>query len=195
MPDTMGVLAHLRGSATYVAAFRAAFPGAKDPISYDNVGNAIGAFERGLLTPGRWDTFLAGDTAVLTNSERQGLRMFLATGCQACHSGAYVGGDRYMKAGQAIAWFSQADSGRFAVTKDPKDLFVFKVQSLRNIAKTGPYFHDGSVSDLKEAVRLMAHHQLGKELTPDQVQSIVTWLDTLTGDLPVQYIGYPQQPR
>jgi cytochrome c peroxidase len=106
-----------------------------------------------------------------------------------------MGGDRFAKAGQAVAWFSQADSGRFAVTKDAKDLFFFKVQSLRNIEKTGPYFHDGSVASLNEAVRLMAHHQLGKELAPDQVQSIVTFLGALTGDLPLQYIASPQLPK
>ena len=195
MSDTAAVLAHLRGSAAYVASFRGAFPGDKQPVSYDNVGNAIGAFERRLLTPARWDKFLAGDTAALTLEERKGLRTFVNTGCQSCHLGAYMGGDRFVKAGQSIAWFSQADSGRFAVTKDPNDLFFFKVQSLRNIEKTGPYFHDGSVASLNEAVRLMAHHQLGKELAPDQVQGIVTFLGSMTGDLPLQYIGFPQQPK
>ena len=195
MADTVAVLKHLRESPVYATSFRAAFPGVAQPISYDNVGNAIGAFERRLVTPARWDKFLAGDSATLSAGEKQGLRTFLATGCQSCHLGAYMGGDRFMKAGQVNAWFSQADSGRYAVTKDAKDLFVFKVPSLRNIEKTGPYFHDGSVASLDEAVRLMAHHQLGKELAPNQVQSIVTWLGALTGDLPTQYIGFPQRPQ
>lgn len=194
MPDTAAVLKHLRENAAYAASFRAAFPGEKQPVTYDNVGNAIGAFERKLLTPARWDKFLAGDSTALTPDERQGLRAFLNTGCQACHSGAYVGGDRYMKAGQQIAWFSLADSGRYAVTKDAKDLYVFKVPSLRNIEKTGPYFHDGSVANLNEAVRLMAHHQLSKELAPAEVQSIVTWMGSMTGDLNTDYIAFPQQP-
>jgi cytochrome c peroxidase len=193
MADTMAVLKHLRDSPTYVASFRAAFPGEAKPISYDNVGNAIGAFERRLVTPARWDKFLAGDSAALTVAERQGLRTFLNTGCQSCHSGAFVGGDRFMKAGQVNAWFSQADSGRYGVTKDAKDLFVFKVPSLRNVEKTSPYFHDGSVASLNEAVRLMAHHQLGKELAPADVQSIVTWLGSLTGELPSLYIAFPQK--
>jgi len=195
MADTAAVLKHLRDSPTYVASFRAAFPGEAKPINYDNVGNAIGAFERRLVTPARWDKFLAGDTAVLTVAERQGLRTFLNTGCQSCHLGAFVGGDRFMKAGQVNAWFSQADSGRYGVTKDVKDLFVFKVPLLRNIEKTGPYFHDGSVANLNEAVRLMAHHQLGKELAPADVQSIVTWLGSLTGELPSLYIAFPQKPK
>ena len=195
MPDTTAVLKHLRGSPTYVASFRAAFPGEVQPVNYDNVGNAIGAFERGLLTPARWDTFLEGDSTALSPEEKQGLSTFIATGCQSCHAGAYMGGDRFMKAGLQVAWFSQADSGRYQVTKDANDLFVFKVPSLRNIDKTGPYFHDGSVASLNEAVRLMAHHQLGKELAPNDVQSIVTWMGALTGPLNTEYIAFPQQPK
>ncbi len=195
MSDSAEVLKHLRGAPAYVAMFRAAFPKDKEPVTYNNVGNAIGAFERKLLTPSRWDKFLAGDEKALTDEEKQGLRTFLNTGCQACHSGTYVGGDRYMKAGAQIAWFSQADSGRFAVSKDAKDLYVFKVPSLRNIEKTGPYFHDGSVASLNEAVRLMAHHQLSKELPPADVQSIVAWMGTMTGELDTDYIAFPQQPK
>jgi cytochrome c peroxidase len=191
MPDAAAVLKHLRASPMYTAAFRAAFPRQSDPISYDNVGLAIGAFERGLLTPGRWDGFLGGDSTALTLEERQGLRSFITVGCASCHSGAYVGGDRYMKAGLVNAWPAAADSGRYLVTKDAKDLFVFKVPSLRNIAQTGPYFHDGSVTDLSEAVRLMAHHQLGKELSPAESKAIVAYLGALTGTLPTEYIAYP----
>lgn len=195
MPDSAAVLAHLRGNPVYVAAFRAAFPGERAPINYDNVGHAVGAFERRLMTPARWDSFLAGDTAALTADERLGLRTFMSTGCQACHNGAFVGGNSFQKVGAVNAWPSQTDSGRFQVTKDSKDLFFFKVPSLRNIEKTGPYFHDGSVPDLGEAVRLMAHHQLGKELSSAQVASIVSWLRSLTGEIPTGYIALPQQPR
>jgi cytochrome c peroxidase len=195
MPDSAAVLAHLRASKMYVAAFRAAFPSERAAISYDNVGRAIGAFERGLVTPAPWDRFLSGDSTALTTEQRKGLRAFLDAGCQGCHAGAYMGGDRYMKVGLVNAWPSQADSGRHMMTKDPKDAFVFKVPSLRNIANTGPYFHDGSVADLSEAVRLMAHHQLGKDLAPDRVQAIVAYLGSLTGTLPSDYIAYPQKPR
>lgn len=195
MVDSTAVLKHLRASPAYVASFRAAFPGEAQPVTYDNVGKAIGGFERGLVTPARWDSFLEGDAAALTSDEQQGLRTFLDTGCQSCHMGAYVGGDRFVKAGLVNAWFSQADSGRYGVTKDAKDAFIFKVPTLRNIEKTGPYFHDGSVANLNEAVRLMAHHQLGKELAPADVQSIVTWLGSLTGELPSAYIAYPQKPK
>ena len=194
MPDSSAVLAHLRGSRSYVASFRAAFPGEKQPVTMANLGRAIGAFERRLVTPSRWDKFLGGDSTALTTEERAGLRIFLDTGCQACHAGTYLGGDSYMKAGAAKKWFSQADSGRYGVTHDPKDVLFFKVPTLRNIEKTGPYFNDGSVASLNEAVRLMAHHQLGKDLSPAQVQAIVTWLGSLTGELPSQYIAAPQKP-
>ncbi|MBL0170916.1 MAG: c-type cytochrome [Gemmatimonadaceae bacterium] len=194
MLDSAAVLAHLRASKSYVAAFRAAFSGEAEPITYDNVGRAIGAFERKLVTPARWDRLLSGDSTALTAPEREGLQTFMAAGCQQCHNGAFVGGGLFQKAGLVAPWFAQGDSGRYQVTKDPKDLFVFKVPSLRNVDKTGPYFHDGSVASLEEAVRLMAHHQLGKELTPAQVTSIVTWLGTLTGEIPVNYIASPQRP-
>ena len=195
MPDSEAALKRLRESPTYVASFRAAFPGERQPLTYDNVGRAIGAFERRLVTPSRWDTFLVGNSTALTAEERQGLRTFIAAGCQECHNGTYVGGGEFMKAGFVKPWFSQADSGLFAVTHNLNDLFVFKVPSLRNVEKTGPYFNDGSVANLSEAVRLMAHHQLGKDLSPDQVQSIVTWLKSLTGEIPARYIAFPQQPK
>ncbi len=194
MPDSAAVLAYLRASRNYVVSFRAAFPGEKQPVTMGNLGRAIGAFERRLVTPSRWDNFLNGDSTALTAEERAGLRIFLDAGCQACHSGSYLGGNSYMKAGVAKKWFSQADSGRYEVTKDPKDVLFFKVPTLRNIAKTGPYFNDGSVASLDEAVRLMAHHQLGRDLAPVDVKSIVTWLGSLTGELPLSYIASPQKP-
>lgn len=195
MPDSVAVLAHLTSAPDYVAAFRLAFPGERKPVNYQNVGHAIGSFERRLLTPSRWDTYLAGDTLALTMDERRGLRAFLTAGCQACHNGAYVGGGSFQKLGAVNAWPTATDSGRFQVTKDPKDLFVFKVPSLRNIEKTAPYFHDGSIANLDEAVRLMAYHQLGKSLPPAEVTSIVTWLRSLTGEIPTAYIALPQAPK
>ncbi len=194
MPDSAAVLAHLRASTQYVAAFRAAYPDDENPISYDNMGRAIGAFERRLVTPARWDAFLGGDDSALSAEEKQGLAVFVAAGCQQCHNGATMGGGLFQKAGVMVPWPSLVDSGRMIVTHNPTDLLVFKVPSLRNVEKTGPYFHDGSVASLEEAVRLMAHHQLGKALTSEQTASIVTWLGSLTGSIPVDYIAYPQRP-
>lgn len=194
MPDSDAVLAHLRGSPEYVSAFRAAFPGEREPVTYDNVGRAIGAFERGLVTPSRWDRYLGGDTTALSVAERRGLRTFVAVGCATCHNGPYVGGQTYQKLGLRAEW-TTPDSGRAAVTGRPEDLRVFKVAGLRNVEKTGPWFHDGSVGTLDEAIGLMAYHQLGRELTPQQVEDIAAWLSSLTGELPTEYIAYPQKPR
>lgn len=194
MPDSAAVLAHMRESAQYRAAFRAAFPGQPNPINYDNVGRAIGAFERGLVTPARWDRFLRGDARALTDDEKRGLATFVTSGCASCHNGTYVGGNAFQKAGLAKPWPSQADSGRYLITHRPSDLFVFKVPSLRNVEKTGPYFHDGSVASLGDAVRMMGRYQLGKELDSTQVRLIVAWLGSLTGDLPASYIALPPLP-
>ena len=194
MPDADAVLTHMRADPQYVALFRAAFPAQRAPITYDNMGRAIGAFERGLVTPARWDRFLAGDRTALTPVELRGFKTFLAAGCAGCHNGAYVGGASYQKLGLANSWPTYSDSGRFAITHRQQDIQVFKVPSLRNVAKTAPYFHDGSVAALPDAIRLMAHHQLNKDLSPAQVQDIAVWLGTLTGDLPVEYIAHPPQP-
>lgn len=178
----------------YAPLFRAAFPGQKNPITYDNMAKAIGAFERRLMTPAPFDRFLEGDAAALSTAEQQGLAAFMDAGCTACHNGVAVGGGMYQKLG-VVKPFETKDVGRESVTKNAADRFVFKVPSLRNIAKTGPFFHDGSVATLDEAVRLMARHQLGRELTPDQVASIVTFLGSLTGELPAAYIARPELPK
>jgi cytochrome c peroxidase len=156
------VRAHLRASPMYVTAFRAAFPGERQPMRYSQVGRAVGDFERRLATPSRWGTFLAGDRAPLTAAERVGLRTFLDAGCQGCHCGAYVGGDRYLKAGVVNRRYSHADSGRHSVTKNTKDLFVFKLPSLRNIDRTGPYFRDGSTANLTVAVHRVPAETLAR---------------------------------
>lgn len=195
MPDSSAVLAHMRETPAYVAAFRAAFPGERQPITYDNVGRAIGAFERRLVTPARWDTFLDGDSRALTPEEQRGAATFVRVGCAGCHNGAYVGGGAFQKLGLVRPWPSQADSGRFNITHQPGDLYAFKVPSLRNVVMTGPYFHDGSVASLDSAIRLMGRHQLGAELTEAQVRSIHAWLGALTGTLPEAYIAEPPLPK
>jgi len=194
MPDSEAVLAHMRASPEYRAAFQTAFPNERNPITYENVGRAIGAFERGLVTPAPWDRYLEGDRAVLTDDQQRGLRTFVQVGCASCHNGPYVGGGAFMKLGRLKPWPTSTDSGRYKVTHDPADLFVFKVPSLRNVEKTGPYFHDGSVASLDDAIRLMARHQLGVELTDAQVHDIHAWMGALTGELPATYISEPQQP-
>ena len=151
-----------------------------------------GAFERELVTPSRWDAFLNGTDTALTNAEKVGLQEFLAAGCPACHNGSYLGGTMFQKAGTARPWPDRADPGRYALTKNPADSLVFKVPGLRNVERTAPYFHDGQVARLDDAVRLMARHQLGKELTDSQVAAVVAWLGALTGTIPADYIAPPK---
>jgi cytochrome c peroxidase len=186
--EVLARLAKIRG---YPEAFKAAFPGDLNPLTYDNLGKAIGAFERQLLTPSRWDQYLQGDRAALTAAEKRGLKQFLDTGCQGCHGGPYMGGRMFQRLGVVQPWPNVKDVGRFRVTRVPSDSMVFKVPSLRNIAKTPPYFNAGSVPSLDEGVRLMARHQLGKELTEEQIASIMTFLQALTGDVPTQYVVPP----
>ncbi len=193
MPSAAAVVERLKAVPTYRAAFRKAFPGEADPVTYDNVGLAIGAFERRLVTPGRWDRFLKGDTTALTPAERQGFNTFASTGCQACHNGALVGGTMYQKLGMVRPWTDKSDIGRAAITHLVSDTLVFKVPSLRNVAQTAPYFHNGSVKTLNEAVTLMAAHQIGRDLTPQQVAEIVTYLNALSGDVPASYIAPPAE--
>lgn len=195
MPDAKHVVAVLKSMPEYVAAFGKAFPGEGDPVTYDNAGKAIGAFERKLVTAARWDKFLAGDQAALNDAEKAGLNKFLDTGCQMCHSGAYMGGSMFQKLGAVQPWPQTADQGRFGVTKQDADKMVFKVPSLRNIEKTAPYYHDGSVKTLDDAVAKMAQYQLGKPLGKEDVDSVVTFLKTLTGELPAAYIKQPELPK
>jgi len=195
MPDQKRVVAVLRSMPEYVGAFRKTFPAANDPVTLDNVDQAIGAFERKLVTSSRWDKFLGGDQTALTDQEKAGLNMFLDVGCQACHNGAFMGGSVFQKLGVVKPYPDNKDLGRFDVTKQEADKQFFKVPSLRNVEKTAPYFHDGSVKTLEEAVANMGNYQLGRTLSPAEVTSIISFLKTLTGDLPLEYIKEPPLPK
>jgi cytochrome c peroxidase len=195
MPNPGEVISHLKADPGYVRMFEAAFPDQSDPVTYDNLGLAIGAFERGLVTPSRWDRYLNGEETALTTEEKIGLGAFISGGCAGCHNGAYMGGTSFQKAGLVQAWPDQADKGRRAVTRNPGDAMVFKVASLRNVEKTGPYFHDGAVADLAEAIRWMGKYQLGRDLTPAELGSIASYLKSLTGMIPAEYIAPPTRPE
>jgi cytochrome c peroxidase len=195
MPDQKRVLAVLNSMPEYADAFQKAFPGEKQPVTFDNLAKAIGAFERQLITVSRWDKFLGGDQAALSDAEKTGLNKFLDAGCQTCHNGIYMGGSMFQKLGLAKPWENANDLGRFAVTKQEADRMVFKVPTLRNIEKTAPYYHDGSVATLDDAVRKMADHQLARTLSKEEADSIVTFLKSLTGELPTEYIKEPPLPK
>ncbi len=194
MPSDKAVVVVLQSIPEYVAAFKRAYPDAKSPVTYDNMADAIGAFERKLVTPARWDRYLKGDQTALTEPEKEGLATFLDAGCQTCHAGALMGGNMYQKIGAVKAYPDAADPGRYKVTNNEGDRFMFKVPTLRNIEKTGPYFHNGKVATLQQAVAQMGDYQLGKKLTDAQVTSIVTFMKALTGDIPAEYIKKPELP-
>lgn len=149
------------------------------------MARAIAAFERTLVTRDRFDDFQKGDLKALKSIELKGLKLFIGTGCGACHSGPVLGGNSFQKAG-LIHPLETSDIGRAEVTKDDEDKFKFKVPMLRNIALTGPYFHDGKVVSLEEAVRKMAWHQLDKRLNEDEVEAIVAFLNSLSDKERVQ---------
>jgi cytochrome c peroxidase len=194
-----GWIAQLKSIGGYAAMFQRAFPNDADPINPTNLSLAIGAYERTLVTPAPFDSYLDGNVSALTPQARAGLRTFIDVGCAGCHNGAGVGGATFRKFGvQADYWLATGskdiDKGRFDVTRDEADLYVFKVPNLRNVARTAPYFHDGSAATLDEAVRIMARLQLGKSLADEEVRDIVTFLNSLTGDLPKEFSNMPILP-
>jgi cytochrome c peroxidase len=195
MPSEKTAVAVLASMPEYVAMFQRAFPGQADPVTFDNMAIAIGAFERRLVTPSRWDAFLKGTEGALTDAEKAGFNKFVETGCTMCHNGVYVGGNSYQKLGLVEPWPRNADPGRFAVTKNAADRMVFKVPSLRNIDRTAPYFHDGSVAKLPQAIAMMAQYQTGRTLKPAEVESIAAWLRSLTGEIPANYVRQPVLPK
>lgn len=148
---------------------------------------AIVSYERSLITANSpFDRYLRGEAA-LSPVQRQGYALFKSYGCIACHQGVNVGGNMYAPLGSIVSFYvdgkapSQADLGRFKVTGDPKDKYVFKVPSLRLVARTAPYLHDGSVSTLEQAIILMGHHQLGREIPAVDVLAIIAFLEALEG--------------
>lgn len=193
--DEKRVVETLTSIPEYKKAFEESFPDDKEPITMVNVGKAIGAFERTLLVSGKWDKYLAGDEAALSQEEKDGLATFLDTGCTSCHGGPMIGGNMIMKLGSVKPWTDEKDKGKFEVTKDEKDKMFFKVPTLRNVAKTGPYFHDGAVTDLSEAVKKMAFHQNGLELSPEDTKAIVAFLGALTVEIPAELTKAPELPK
>ncbi|WP_166642459.1 cytochrome-c peroxidase [Methylocaldum gracile] len=173
----------------YVERFKQAFPNEPNPVSFDNLAKAIEAFEATLITPNsKFDRYLKGDDKALNDGEKQGLALFMDKGCSNCHNGINIGGNGYFpfgvveKPGAEI--LPLKDKGRFTVTNTASDEYVFKVPSLRNIVLTPPYFHSGQVWDLRQAVAIMGTAQLGAKLTDPEIDSVTTFLRTLTGDQP-----------
>lgn len=181
-PDAVAKV--LRAIPGYVTQFQKAFPGEPQPVTFENFARAVGAYERTLATPSRFDAWLQGDAKALTEQEQAGLSLFLDAGCAGCHQGEGVGGSMFQKFGLVLPVPLLKDTGRYEVTKVEADRFFFKVPSVRNVEKTAPYFHDASAQTLTEAIRMMGTHQLGRALEDAEVQSIVAFLKSLSGTPP-----------
>jgi cytochrome c peroxidase len=199
MPSYEEVEKKLKKIKGYALLFEEAYPGERDPVSVDNFAKAVGAFKRTLVTPSGFDAFVRGEQTALTDNQKRGLKTFIETGCITCHSGAYVGGQMYEKFGVFEPYWQytkskDVDEGRYVVTKDESDKYIFKVPILRNVEMTSPYFHDGSVDRLHDAIRIMGKVQLARTLEEQQVQEITFFLKSLTGQIPDDALKVPLLP-
>jgi len=176
----------------YLKTFRAAFPGAAQPLSARNYAHAIEAYMATLNTPAPFDRFLAGDDAALSARQQAGLRAFVGAGCAGCHNGPLLGGTTLQRFGVTRDYWLETgsasiDQGLYAMTKKEEDRYRFRVPMLRNVAKTAPYFHDGSIDRLDRAVSIMASVQLGRALDEGTAADIAAFLESLTGDAPSNF--------
>jgi cytochrome c peroxidase len=195
MPNEATVLARLEKIPGYVKAFQAAFPGQQQPLTYANLSQALASFEETLITPARFDRFLSGDSQSLSISEKAGLKTFMNRGCVACHFGPGLGGSRFHKFGIIAPYKHQQDLGRYEVTKAARDRYLFKVPLLRNIEHTGPYFHDGKIKDLKEAIQIMVKTELGTEFSNQETDTLEAFLKSLSGEVPAAAKSAPVLPE
>ena len=182
----------LRAIPEYQAAFKSVFPNDKEPITFTNLTNAIGAFERQLAPKSKFDNYLDGDETVLNDQEKKGLTAFIDNGCITCHSGVVLGGQLMQKFGlygdyAKLTHSKKIDMGVYDRTKKEGDQFMFKTPSLRNVEKTYPYFHDGSVASLKDAIKIMGKLQVNKDLSDADIADMEAFLKTLTADVDAKY--------
>jgi cytochrome c peroxidase len=189
------LLTRLRADPGYQGRFKALYASAPQR---EHVLDSLAAFQRSLVTPGApFDRYLRGERDAIAPDEERGYRLFKDYGCTACHQGVNIGGNLFQQFGvfhnpfAERATISEADLGRFTITGKASDRHVFRVPSLRNVAVTAPYFHDGSAASLAKAVETMARSQLGRELSGEEIDLIVRFLGTLTGT----YQGRPLPGR
>ena len=192
------ILRKLRLDDAYQQAFKALYP---EGMQSHTIKDAIATFERSLVTPSRFDRFLRGDTSAINAGEKQGYTLFKSYGCVACHQGTNVGGNMYQYFGVMGNYFKDrgnittADYGRYNVTGKESDRYMFKVPSLRNVALTSPYFHDGSTKTLEEAVGVMAKYQLGRVMPTKDRDLIIQFLKSLTGKAYEQQLSQGHQAQ
>lgn len=201
-PDEMAmsgeeaILLVINSIPAYRQMFSEAFPG-ENPVNIDNLGRAIGAFERTLVTPAPIHSYIGGNKNAISPDQYNGLHEFISVGCATCHIGETLGGLTFAQflPAKDLKRNGTNDKGRFEFTGDPADKYFFKVPSLLNVVHTFPYFHDGSVWELDEAIRIIALSQLDLELTAEQVNSIRVFLDALTGVVPLWAREIPVLPE
>lgn len=205
MPSAEEAVNRIKSIPGYVTSFKAVF-GEDNPITYDNIAKAIATYERTLITPNSpFDRYMRGEKDAMTEAAVRGMKTVEDVGCTSCHTGPNFAGPAAMKTGEGFfqkfptyesdynkKYQFTADLGRYNVTKNEADKNVWRVPTWRNVALTAPYFHNGSVATLDEAVRVMAKTQLDQELSEKQVNDIVAFLNSLTGEFPVQTM--PQLP-
>jgi len=181
MADSFTALIPRLKKTTYKQQFDAIY---KDGITKNNITNAIAEYEKTLITPNApFDRYLKGQKNAISEEAKEGYRLFRTKGCILCHQGINIGGNMYNKFG-IYTDTNSSDLGRYDVTHKERDKYFFKVPSLRNVARTAPYFHDGSEPNLRTAVLIMSQYQLGRKITPDEVDKIIAFLKSLNGELP-----------
>ncbi|MEX2590726.1 MAG: cytochrome-c peroxidase [Chitinophagales bacterium] len=197
IPSEEFLIERLSQIPLYKEKFSEAFPEEESAINYENLKKAIAVFERLMITPSSFDEYLAGDSSALTLKQKKGMMTFSLVGCTTCHAGRLLGGELLQKFGVYYSYWDYTgskniDEGLFEVTKNETEKYIFKVPSLRNVAKTAPYFHDGSVDTLEKAVQIMAITQLDVKLSDSEVENIVAFLNALTSDIPDELKEVPE---
>lgn len=178
LPSDTELLTRIQNDPSYTSFFANAFPGSPNP-SLHSIRLALAAFERSLVSKSRFDDFVESNVQALENSEMEGLRIFLDVGCNNCHTNNLLGGSQFSKLDSKYS-YNPNDFGRSEFTGNPADNFFFKVPPLRNVALTPPYFHDGSVPSLKEAVRRMNQYNLNRTINDSEIDLIVSFLKSLS---------------
>ena len=191
MADAGKVTERLKSITDYKARFEKAFPESKEPVDAENAAEALTVFISGLVTRAPFDKFLLGDDKALTDQQLRGAQLFDRMECGACHTGTSFGGQMLQKVGIIRPWPNQEDQGYYEFSKKSEHKMVFKVPPLRNVEKTAPYFHDYSARSLRRAIKMMAYYERGQDLGYDQILDIEAFLNSLTGEIPEDYIRPP----
>lgn len=189
--DKSLIVKRLKAVSSYNGLFESAFPDSNDAISFNNIIEALNEFILGLTTPASIDLFISGNDSALSKEQIEGGHVFNSKSCYSCHTGSNFGGQMIQKLGITEEWPNKKDLGYYRVKKLSAYKMFFRVASLRNVDKTSPYFHDGSSNKLWKAIKLMGRHERGLEITEEEARKIETFLKSLSGEIPENYIKEP----